>query len=406
MKSWKVCLNIVVIVFLFFALCEVFLRVFQVTPPTLYLQSFEFLNPELSKKNVYEEDPLLFWRFQRGIAYEEMSREGPYHNVISADGFRCAPLSTHDKETKPSLFCLGDSVTYGDGVSCDKTYPAVLERTLRQNSDNSPFTVFNGGVPGYSSEQVKRRLIHEIRPLQPDYVLVSCGHNDKYLAVARGDASRIPLSPLVKTIKMTLYSFQSYLFLRNVIFTISEKVTTKSDINNVSANRPRVSISEYEKNLQEMIKACRFMHCELILISEPFYCDMKLYDMAIRLNHLYQERFWSSDRHRTNTREALIVNWRNYQQFLHESLLKQESVLNVYQCLNAMVIEYNQAMKKVAEEESIPFIDTNELFQSSRIPLEDLFLHPDSDPIHPSPGGYEIIATALSRKILSASMEK
>jgi hypothetical protein len=58
-----------------------------------------------------------------------------------------------DADGLTRVVVLGDSVTFGWGVSADDAYPNVLERLLNQSQPDTPhhFDVLNFGVSGYAS---------------------------------------------------------------------------------------------------------------------------------------------------------------------------------------------------------------------------------------------------------------
>lgn len=84
-----------------------------------------------------------------------------------------------DKEAY-RIVCLGDSYTYGTGAGFEHSYPAQLEDMLNKRQKGIKFQVFNLGVPGYNSEQVKQRLKKSIIKLKPDSVIVITGDNDPW----------------------------------------------------------------------------------------------------------------------------------------------------------------------------------------------------------------------------------
>ena len=73
------------------------------------------------------------------------------------------------------IVALGDSLTAGLGVAADETYPALLERRLRQAG--FVYRVINAGVSGDTSAGGLRRLDWVLRS-QPEVVIVALGAND------------------------------------------------------------------------------------------------------------------------------------------------------------------------------------------------------------------------------------
>jgi len=90
------------------------------------------------------------------------SKEFDVPVAIDGQGLRAQP---HTAPPRPRVLALGDSMTFGEGVPADSTWPAVLERTLGVRVDNA-------GVPGYSSAQMAGRLRRYLPLLQPRVVVM------------------------------------------------------------------------------------------------------------------------------------------------------------------------------------------------------------------------------------------
>src|SRR5436305_1089886 len=90
------------------------------------------------------------------------SKEFDVPVAIDGQGLRAQP---HAAPPRPRVLALGDSMTFGEGVPADATWPAALERTLGVRVDNA-------GVPGYSSAQMVGRLRRYLPLLQPKVVVM------------------------------------------------------------------------------------------------------------------------------------------------------------------------------------------------------------------------------------------
>lgn len=76
------------------------------------------------------------------------------------------------EENEIRILCVGDSTTYGIYLNNRQTWPAQLQAALNDGAPNTTrFTVYNGGVPGYWSQQCKRLIQSRYMELQPDLVL-------------------------------------------------------------------------------------------------------------------------------------------------------------------------------------------------------------------------------------------
>jgi acyl-CoA thioesterase I len=75
----------------------------------------------------------------------------------------------------PRVAFVGDSLTFGWGVTSDAAYPEVLARRLRE--EGRPIEVINGGIPGVTSGTVREHFA-VLAPTRPDIVVLALGAND------------------------------------------------------------------------------------------------------------------------------------------------------------------------------------------------------------------------------------
>lgn len=69
------------------------------------------------------------------------------------------------------ILAFGDSLTYGNGVGEDDSYPAVLEQL-------TGYTVVNAGVPGEETPQGLKRLPQLLEEYEPALLVLCHGGND------------------------------------------------------------------------------------------------------------------------------------------------------------------------------------------------------------------------------------
>jgi lysophospholipase L1-like esterase len=102
---------------------------------------------------------------------------GPTHH--NALGFRGPEIAQPKPEGIYRIVCIGGSTTYTDKVADDEqTYPAQLEKALRQRLNNPRIEVINAGVPGYTTAENVMNVAFHVSELQPDLVLFYEGVND------------------------------------------------------------------------------------------------------------------------------------------------------------------------------------------------------------------------------------
>lgn len=92
--------------------------------------------------------------------------ENRWHTMVSIDSAGLRENGAPRPSGAHGLLAVGDSFTFGDQVSDDETWPAVLERELRE-------PVWNGGVFGYSFAQTVLRAERLLPTLPADRLLVS-----------------------------------------------------------------------------------------------------------------------------------------------------------------------------------------------------------------------------------------
>lgn len=77
------------------------------------------------------------------------------------------------------VLALGDSHTYGAGVSEEASYPWQLQQALDTQAPGA-FVVINKGVPGFNTSMLRKRLPELVRRYDPDMVVLWVGINDSW----------------------------------------------------------------------------------------------------------------------------------------------------------------------------------------------------------------------------------
>jgi hypothetical protein len=123
---------------------------------------------------MYDTHPLLLWvprPSQRCLSKVNLRRE-----TVNAEGFRGAEISREKPSGVFRVACLGDSVTFGWGVSDAETYEAVLEGRLREGGLRCE--VLNAGVNAYCANQEYVYLREKVLDYAPDLVTIGFSHNE------------------------------------------------------------------------------------------------------------------------------------------------------------------------------------------------------------------------------------
>jgi HEAT repeat protein/lysophospholipase L1-like esterase len=112
----------------------------------------------------------------------------PPDEEFNVDGVRDRTHAEQEPEGVRRLVFLGDSVTLGAGVEPSETYPAELQRRLRD--DGHPVEVFNVALWGWSTRQERLAYQKIARRYGPDHVVLAVCLND--LAELQNNLARPP----------------------------------------------------------------------------------------------------------------------------------------------------------------------------------------------------------------------
>jgi acyl-CoA thioesterase-1 len=95
---------------------------------------------------------------------------------VAVAGAQCGGVGPTEPTTKPDIIvAFGDSLTSGPGLKPSETYPALLEKRLRQAGYN--YRVINAGVTGDTSTEAVARLDSALAP-DTKALIVALGIND------------------------------------------------------------------------------------------------------------------------------------------------------------------------------------------------------------------------------------
>ena len=121
---------------------------------------------------VYSPDPKVYWRLKPNQdCYTKIGRK-PVH--INSHGTRGGEFQIPKPQKTVRILCLGDSVTFGWGLSEDETYAKILERQLQAEiKDGRKIEVINAGVNAWSYPQLSIYLREYGLRFEPDYVVLA-----------------------------------------------------------------------------------------------------------------------------------------------------------------------------------------------------------------------------------------
>ena len=154
MKIWKLWLPIISLL-IFFSIVELTFR-------------FLIIHKDTNKTiaGIVESDADLIWRLKPRF-------DGPL--ATNELGFRD---SSYKINADHKILLLGDSVSWGDGVEMNQSYPFLLEKMLNRNYPEKNIEVINSAVPGYSTFQQLIYLKKYGLKLKPDIIIHQFCLND------------------------------------------------------------------------------------------------------------------------------------------------------------------------------------------------------------------------------------
>ncbi len=116
-------------------------------------------------------DPSLGWTIRPGGRSKEVGKDGVPVYAANALGLRTTPGRDVASPKPPGIFrvlAVGDSFCHGDEVAFEETWTTALERGLGNDVE-----VWNGGVPGYGTDQAVLRCEGLLPKVAPEVVVLT-----------------------------------------------------------------------------------------------------------------------------------------------------------------------------------------------------------------------------------------
>ncbi|MDD5560809.1 MAG: hypothetical protein PHT50_01560 [Candidatus Omnitrophica bacterium] len=371
---------------------------------------------------ILKQDPILFWRQKSNIKTKFQGYE------VATDwmGLRNKNLLRVKKIGVTRIICLGASPTFGWGVRHENTYPCQLEELLKQNSNGS-FEVINAGVIGYSSYQGLLFLKNKIASLNPDIITVAYELNDidKYRFFRSGpeeDRQLKPSNGFLITLMNFAYQSKLVRIFERIVFSLKHGEFKYFD-NTQAAYSPgknRVSPSDYQKNLEEIIDFSSRRGIKVILVKMPVNlplpeqiagtketeAEVFLAQGKINLdNHRYGAAltfFLNSIKDNPYLSDAYYYSGICYEKGASSELAKlyfrKAREKEAFRCGSQGQL-YNNIMETVANKKHTPLVDIVSAFNKNN--KEYLFVDREKDPIHPNAIGHKIIGSEIYSSLIS-----
>jgi lysophospholipase L1-like esterase len=201
-------------------------------------------------------DPYLIWRPRRGVP------------PFNSQSYRGNEITAAKDPGAYRIFALGDSNTLGGLTEKDPRWPKYLQEIL--GKQDSRFQVINAGVYGYSSFQGLRRF-QEALTFQPDMALISFGWNDQ-LEVTVSDAEFAGWKIRTLNLDRILLRFK----VGQLVLAFSDGIFSWGKEGLV----PRVSLAEYETNLERIVELAEKRNVKVVLLTRPSQDPASPYDLV------------------------------------------------------------------------------------------------------------------------------
>lgn len=306
---------------------------------------------DAKQSTIFESDPLLLWRLKPNLDHVVWD-----FTVVTTNSSHLRDLDPQ-RELKPKqpgtlrILCLGDSVTFGYRVPAvwpekpteyDREwlpFPMLLEKHLRAANPGRAIEVVTMAVPGYTSQQGLAWLRRDINKLDPDLITVSFGWNDVSFSDA-ADREAIDTGWRGFGIRWLIDHSQAFAHATRWLRSRQPAAAT------ISRPVTRVSEPEYLSNFQGFIRLASAKGTRVIIIGAP-----------------YRDRI-------TNPPEAALME------------------------------KYRGALRSLAQQDEIPFLEVLELTAAAYPSNEGWF----GELIHPNHMGHRLIASELLKLLAAKRM--
>lgn len=287
---------------------------------------------------VLQEDQLLIWRQRPNFNQVFQGK------LVTTDeaGFRIVSNSQSWDKSKIKLAVMGPSPCFGFGVDNEHNYSHLLQELFNTHSISG--SVFNASQIGYSSYQGKLLFEHVVKNKKPTHIIISYVVNDLdhyrfFNQSALEDKKVIPRNKLIIYIENNFRRLNLYNIIKNQIFQISSNKKT------AGIHKARVSIEDYEKNIQDIINSAVKNDIKVLLMKFP-----------LTLPNNSETEF-----------------------------------------MNKNIIDYNSIITKLSKINKLELIDIVSAFSNTK---EYMFIDRKFDTFHPNEKGHLVIANEIYRSLL------
>ncbi len=207
------------------------------------------------------ERPFIHPHATRGFALIPGFSNGIY--TVNAKGFRSNGPRTEVMDGQRVILALGESTTFGWQVRDNETYPAYLNGLF---SPEDKVCVINGGVPSYTSSQVRVTLEENLADgsIEPDLILICILWNDIWYSTIKNWHPDILIYQKLPDWLASAAQYSRFVWAWVMGFSTREK---DKNVFNESA------LVQYGQNIEKMIRLCQQKNVPVAFVMPPFDAD-------------------------------------------------------------------------------------------------------------------------------------
>ncbi len=304
-------------------------------------------------------------------------------------GFRGHDIEKAKPPDAYRIFVLGGSTVFSGPITVPSTHVEVLGRILREAHPGTPIEVQNAGAEWHCSEHSLIKLLTRIQTFEPDLVIVWHAINDLYRSFVpetfavppyrddyahfHGAASNLvrPAGTTLQLVRMKLgYWFSDYRYDRvRVVGPTGDGVNGLTQMFFPKAEAVDVtswpSLSAYERNMTDLVRACRERDIDVILASQP-----SLYREDLTPSE--RERIWFPHAHQQEGRRPTVAS------------------------MQAGMQQFNSVTRALASKHDVGFVDLDAVLPKT---VEHLY-----DDVHYTEQGCLVIGRALAEHVRGNDM--
>lgn len=199
-----------------------------------------------------------------------------WHGLVrlNSQGYRSKELIQQPPDDSFLILCLGDSITFGWGVTQEHAFPERVRLLLSRKCPEREVQAINAGFPYHTSRHGLQHLKKLLADVTPTLLIINYGIFDQKLTGPNGEGILNQEYNLTRSL-----GGLSKLKLVKHSLSILDRV----GIIDLTPYDKAVSPDQYEQNIQEMIRLAKQRGVKVILVAEAHSDQSRiLYESALR----------------------------------------------------------------------------------------------------------------------------